>query len=138
MANMKRKLKWMAVVLVVMVVGLGAALFLWPRDRITPASWKEIRIGMTERDVEDILHKPGRDLLEAAQLEGKIIYNDISFEEPAQFVWDDKLDNKVWLGQRGAIGIVFDKEGHVKSKMFQGYRFAESNLIDRLRDWLGW
>ena len=56
---MKRKLKWMAVVLAVLLVGLGVALFVWPRDRITTESWKNIRIGMTVKEVESILGRPG-------------------------------------------------------------------------------
>jgi hypothetical protein len=33
---MKRKLKWLALVLAVSLLGFGTALLLWPRDRITP------------------------------------------------------------------------------------------------------
>jgi hypothetical protein len=34
---MKRKLKWLTIVLAVSLLGFGTALLLWPRDRITPA-----------------------------------------------------------------------------------------------------
>jgi hypothetical protein len=57
--TMKRKLKWNAAMLGVLVVGFGVALFLWPRDKITVDSWKQIRIGMTEKEVEEILGGPG-------------------------------------------------------------------------------
>jgi len=40
-------------------VGLGVALFLLPRDRITKASWEKVRLGMTVKQVEDILCTPG-------------------------------------------------------------------------------
>ncbi|HMF17276.1 MAG TPA: hypothetical protein VKE98_08730 [Gemmataceae bacterium] len=56
---MKRKLKWIAAVLSVLLLGFGAALLLWPRDRITAESWKQIQIGMSEKEVEDILGRPG-------------------------------------------------------------------------------
>ena len=36
---MKRKLKWLAIVLVVSLLGFGMALLLWPRDRITVEWW---------------------------------------------------------------------------------------------------
>jgi hypothetical protein len=36
---MKRKLKWLAIVLAVSLLGFGTALLLWPRDRITAESW---------------------------------------------------------------------------------------------------
>ena len=49
---MKRKLKWLAIVLGVSLLGFGTALLLWPRDRITAESWHKIRIGMTVKEVE--------------------------------------------------------------------------------------
>ena len=48
---MKRKLKLLAIVLAVSLLGFGTALLLWPRDRITAESWQKIRIGMTEDEV---------------------------------------------------------------------------------------
>src|SRR5262245_54552616 len=59
MISMKRKLKWLAIVLAVLLLGFGTALLLWPRDRITAESWKQIQIGMSEKEVEDILGKRG-------------------------------------------------------------------------------
>ena len=56
---MKRKLKWTAVVLAVLLLGFGAAIFLWPRDRITAESWEKIQLGMTVEEVQDILGGPG-------------------------------------------------------------------------------
>ncbi len=56
---MKRKLKWIAVVLAVLLLGMGVALLLWARDRITSDSWKQIRLGMTMEEVERILGGPG-------------------------------------------------------------------------------
>jgi hypothetical protein len=58
---MKRTLKWIGVVLVVLLIGFGLALFLWPRDRITRESWERIRIAMTEKEVESILGGRGMD-----------------------------------------------------------------------------
>jgi hypothetical protein len=57
--TMKRKLKWLAIVLAVLLLGFGTALFLWSRDRITVESWQKIRIGMTEDEVVEILGGPG-------------------------------------------------------------------------------
>ncbi|HMF17746.1 MAG TPA: hypothetical protein VKE98_11100 [Gemmataceae bacterium] len=56
---MKRKLKWLAIVLAVSLLGFRAALLLWPRDRITAESWHKIRIGMTEKEVAEMLGGPG-------------------------------------------------------------------------------
>ncbi|HMF18115.1 MAG TPA: hypothetical protein VKE98_12960, partial [Gemmataceae bacterium] len=56
---MKRKLKWTAAVLAVLLLGFGTAIFLWPRDRITVETYKKLRIGITEGEVEGLLGGPG-------------------------------------------------------------------------------
>jgi hypothetical protein len=144
---MKRKLKWLAIVFGVLVLGIGTAFFLWPRDRITPESWKTIRIGMTVEEVEAILGGPGmkwKDYMDqwalAAEI-GKPRSSRISFregEEPKKQVWWDAKNSKVWPGTRALIGIQFDEGGHVMIKIFEEWLPANPNFIDRLRDWLGW
>ena len=141
---MKRKLKWTAAVLAVLLLGLGAALLLWPRDRITPESWEKIEIGMTETRVEEILGRPGMSLeefhvaFEHWEKSGKApIVNGINFFEPQRRPRcgvGSKI--KIWVGRRGHMDIEFDLEGQVTGKFFYGWQ--SSNRIDRLRDWLGW
>src|SRR6516165_10069540 len=69
---MKRKLKWLAIVLAVSLLGFGTALLLWPRDRITAESWHKIRIGMTEEEVAEILGGPGMTDKEADAEYGRV------------------------------------------------------------------
>jgi len=145
---MKRKLKWLAIVLAVSLLGFGTALYLWPRDRITAESWQKIRIGMTEKEVEVILGGPGASLAEhltrwqaAEKRIGKKLwehFDDNELVEPKDF-WKrfDEENGKYWLGRRGIVAIQFD-EGRVRRKQFQGLIAAEPTFIDRLRDWLGW
>jgi hypothetical protein len=135
---MKRKLKWTAVVLAVALLGFGTALWLWPRDRITVESWKQIEIGMTEKQVEEILRGPGNDGTdeqEMDQLREMVQVTDKdSLQEPNNFgFW--RKGGKFWLGNRGLILINFER-GMVAYKEFQWIRAR--NFIDRLRDWLGW
>jgi hypothetical protein len=135
---MKRKLKWMAVVLAVLVMGLGAALFLLPRDRITRESWERIRLGMTEKEVEAILGEPGKnmkDFFEGIIIEGKIPYKvkGNPFQEGESSVY-----GKIWLGRRGIMAIDFDLDWQVTRKTFREAHSADPTLIDNLRDWLGW
>jgi hypothetical protein len=143
---MNRKLVKIGVVLAVLLLGLGGAFLLWPQDRITAVSWEKIRIGMTEKEVETILGGPGIDehefWLQYEALKEKC------GKEP--FVWDghdlgghpvsdiDDPEVKFWLGYRGQIRIQFNNEGNVRWKQFQGGRSANPNILDRLRDWLGW
>jgi len=143
---MKRKLKWLAIVLAVSLLGFGAALLLWPRDRITAESWQKIRIGMTEEEVAEMLGGPGVSHAESfAQYQrlekelGKFPYEigDPSLEEPKGFVAvADTV--KVWTGRRGVILIDLDQDHHVCWKNFHGLRWINGNILDRLRDWLGW
>jgi len=147
---MKRKLKWLAAVLVVLLLGFGTALFLWPRDhdRITVESWKKIRIGMTEDEVAEILGGPGMSGEEAQRLEkelariGKppIQFSEEIQQEPEVGLPFIKERSKVWLGHRGALIIEFDgnPEGRVRRKMFCEIQSSEVTFLDRLRDWLGW
>jgi hypothetical protein len=110
---MKRKLKWTAVVLVILLLGSGVVSFLLPRDRITREAWNEVRLGMKEKQVEDILGGPARDLER----------------------WKFHIE-KFWPGQAGRIQVEFDLHGCVTGKAF--WEFPEKSFLDSLRDWLGW
>ena len=146
--TMKRKLKWIAVLLAVLLLGFGTALFLWPRDRITPASWKDIRIGMTEKEVEDILGSRGI-TFEEFEIQTNALANLVpdgaSRSEPdlSRFcgnLLEERLRGacpKYWIGRRGYLAIVVLR-GQVVIKNFYGWKSADPNIIDRLRDWLGW
>jgi hypothetical protein len=144
---MKRKLKWLAIVLAVSLLGFGTALLLWPRDRITAESWQKIRIGMTEDEVAEILGGQGMSYEEYwAQYDRRekelgrrpFEIEELGMEEPEarrHFVQDRV---KVWTGRRGSIAIELDQDNHVCWKHFQGYRWINGGILDRLRDWLGW
>jgi len=156
---MKRKLKWIAVILAVLLVGLGVALFVWPRDRITTESWKKIRIGMTVKEVESILGRPGSrmpeflahlDALEKKLGKYPFVSDGISFAErdPQDVAEKSRIvldkggfvflgGEQYWIGQRGCMEIRFDPQGQVKWKRFNGWRSAAPTFLDRLRDWLG-
>lgn len=125
---MKRKLLRIVLVLVVLLIMAGAAIYLWPQDRITEASWQKIRLGMSETDVEEILGRSGLKVEEGKQIYedlkkqlGKepFIREDILLAEPDTFgVLNDLPPRKVWLGRRR--------------------RPADATFLERLRDWLGW
>ena len=143
---MKRKLKWLTIVLAVSLLGFGTAFLLWPRDRITAESWQKIRIGMTEEEVVEILGGPGITwedaLAEYQRLEkemGKPPYEieNPSLEEPNGLV-PVAYTVKVWTGRRGIMEIDFDLDNHVRWKGFHGIRWINGGILDRLRDWLGW
>ena len=145
---MKRKLKWLAIVLAVSLLGFGTALLLWPRDRITVESWQKIQIGMTEKEVAEILGGAGMNYWDAwdghAALEKELgrppfLYEGPTPEEPTNkwpFVVGDRV--KVWTGRRGLILIESDRDKNVCWKQFHGVRWINGGILDRLRDWLGW
>jgi hypothetical protein len=144
---MKRKLKWIGVVLVVLVLGFGTALFLWPRDRITVKSYKQIRIGMTEKEAQEVLGGPGVnvdvaegqwDRLEAQMGKPPLVLKKFQLQEgPWHWKFVPESTN-VWIGRSGIIWIEFDKDCLVKATYFQEAQSTEPNFIDRIRDWLGW
>ena len=144
---MKRKRKWLAIVLAVSLLGFGTALLLWPRDRITAESWQKIRIGMTEKQVVEILGGPGvsgdKDWIEYLRREKVLSRRPIDFEDPRLeepewrgFLVSDRA--KIWTGRRGFIIIDLDQDNHICWKRFQGRREINGGIFDRLRDWLGW
>jgi hypothetical protein len=144
---MKRKLKWLAIVLAVLLLGFGTVLLLWPQDRITAESWQKIRIGMTEDEVVEILGGPGMSSVEywseyvrLVRELGRIPYKkeELGMKEPevrGDFVQDRV---KIWTGRRGIIAIELDEDNNVCWKRFRGVRWINGSIIDRLRDWLGW
>ena len=148
---MKRKLKWLAIVLAVSLLGFGTALLLWPRDRITAESWQKIRIGMTEDEVAEILGGPGmtfneffaqRERLEKElgrppfeiEIRGQVEPVGVAFHPPVVV----GSTAKIWTGRRGTIIIELDRENRIRLKEFQGVRWTNQGILDRLRDWLGW
>jgi hypothetical protein len=143
---MKRKLKWLAVVLAVLLLGFGTALFLWPRNRITAESWQKIRIGMTEEEVVEILGRPGMTYEEAGaeydRLEKELGKPPFELEDPSLEEPESKLvveeRTKRWTGRRGIILIDLDQDNHVRWKRFHGVRWTNDGILDRLRDRLGW
>ena len=138
---MKRKLKWLAIVPAVSLLGFGTALLLWPRDRITVESWQKIRIGMTEEEVAEILGGPGvsyeKDAAQYVRLANELGRPPYEFEDPMRggLFWHG---DKVWVGRRGIIVIELNQDDHVCWKIFQGVRWINGGILDRLRDWLGW
>ena len=101
---------------------------------------------MTEEDVAEILGGPGmspeEDRAELDRLQNELgrapfETEDPRLEEPEVrpfLVWDRV---RIWNGRRGSIMIELDQENHVRWKAFQGVRWINGNILDRLRDWLG-
>src|SRR5262245_48562571 len=127
---MNRKLKWLAIVFAVSLLGFGTALFLLPRDRITAESWQKIRIGMTEEEVAEILGSTGMNYWEFSaqyeQLEEELVPAPWELKNPKPILeapagrhllvdWDRV---KVWSGRRGCIKIDLDQDNHVCWKQF--------------------
>ena len=140
---MKRKLKLLAIVLAVLLLGFGAALLLWPRYRITAESWQKIRIGMTEDEVVEILGGAGinrhEDDGQFERLAKELGRPPFEFEDlSAEGNWLFGRTGKIWTGRRGRIEIEFDQDNHVCWKAFRGGRWINQGILDRLHAWLGW
>jgi hypothetical protein len=132
--TMKRKLKWAAVLVGVLLLGFGMALFLWPRDRITQA-WKKIQIGMTEKEVEAILGRPG---MSREESNFRVLGLLLQLAEPKDLMWtlDQTRTCRYWPSQGAWMQVDFDPRGYVRGKAV--FRSFQPSFIGRLRDWLGW
>jgi hypothetical protein len=138
--TMKRKLKWTAICLALLVLGFGVALFLWPRDRITRESCEQIRIGMTEKEVEGILGGQGMDAAEYREALKKQAgrFRQAVGRGPLQMAFNFGGYRRFWIGRRGYMEIHFEQDEVVFFRNFQEWEPTDPNIIDRLRDWLGW
>jgi hypothetical protein len=100
---------------------------------------------MTEDEVAEILDGPGMTFKEA-EAEYERQTKELGrppFEFEERWLRQGELtaivrDRKVWRGRRGIIEIALDQDNHVRWKHFQGGRWSNENILDRLRDWLGW
>ena len=137
--TMKPKLKWLAIVLAVSLLGFATALLLWPRDRITAESWQKIRIGMTEEEVTEILGGPGinvEDFWSEYWLKKKKQGLSLAgFSHEGAVVTEAAT---YWVGRSGLIGIEFDEDGRVTGKIFRTVESTRQSFLDPIRDWLGW
>jgi hypothetical protein len=144
--TMKRKLKWLAIVLAVSLLGFGTALLLWPRDRITAESYEKIRIGMTEEEVAEILGGAGMTWQEHrtqyARLEKELGGPPFQIQLPTLEEPEVPIlvvtEDRYWTGRRGMILLELDQDNRVCRKFFQGVRWTNGGVVDRLRDWLDW
>ena len=134
---MKRKRVIISVVFVLLLVGIGCAYVLLPKNKITAASWKQIQLGMTQSQVEDILGGPGvplnEDIVEIVDRLKIIDFGELLQQKDG--VGKTQLH---WISRNGCIEVNFDDTGHVRCKYFQEWKCADSNFLDRVRDWLGW
>jgi hypothetical protein len=145
---MKRKQARIATVLIVLLLLGAGAFLLWPQDRTTRASWDKIQVGMTEKEVEEILGGPGLSWEEYQAKEidalegGHALMPDEVLEEPVGGFLPNSLDKtRVWRGRRGELGVQFDHGGRVRHKYFKGgetIRGVDPTFFGRLCDWLGW
>lgn len=126
---MKRKLVKIGVIFAILLLGIGGARLLSPTDR---DSWDKIQIGMTEKEVEEILGGPGLTWLEVMRNSHDFSPNGVHLVE-ADHNGNTGPDWH-WLGRGGMISIAFDRHGQVRWKRFLG----QSNFFDRVRDRLRW
>jgi hypothetical protein len=95
-----------AVFVAITTILLGGYWLLQPRPRIDEETCNKIEIGMTEREVIDLIGSPPGNygLGEATIMHKSWIYT----REPA--------GKKDWLGPKTAIRVVFDDDGKVRDK----------------------
>jgi hypothetical protein len=142
---MKRKLARTTLVLTVLLLVAGGALFLWPKDRITKESWEKIRVGMRQKELETILGGPGISVEEwdaqhalRQKLRAPFIPTGVFLMEPDSIDHFVNTVGKVWTGRYGGIRIEFDERGHVSGKIFEGWRSSDPTFLNHVRDWLAW
>jgi hypothetical protein len=114
-------MKSRTVLLIVLVVGCAILLvalmapFLLPGGNITRRNFERIKVGMKEKEVEDILGPKG-DYSSGIELAG-----------PAP----------QWMTNNALVWVWFDSERRVISKDFVVPHLVQESFLGKLRGWLG-
>jgi len=109
------------------------SLWLWTREtvHITRENFERIQIGMTQKDVEEILGGPPGDYRQRKSIE----YEGRSWHELIIKVQPTPASHPMWWGTRGAIQINLTEEGQVREKVHFDPIVIETTFWDRIRSW---
>jgi hypothetical protein len=127
-------------VLLAAVFGVGCFLvWRWsrPSPRINEAAYEEIRLGMTQPEVEAILRvKPGEYHSAAIEgaFQGSILVKDEKDEEA------EEGNEEKWESDEAGISVFFSPEGKVTAKYYairMGGQMMQRTMLERVRGWLG-
>src|SRR5262249_35822365 len=122
---MKQRFLKTSVAFLALSLMTGGGFLLWPRDRITEESWAKIQIGMTQKEVEEILGGSGisdKNRMKALEEEfpERRVNMKTAFTKREEGRGETELV-RVWIGRRAFVKIEFDQNAHVKGKTIYGY-----------------
>jgi hypothetical protein len=136
---MKRRFSIAAAAIAVVLLG-GLAFQQRHRCPITRENFEKIQVGMTEKEVEDILQLPPGDYST-----GQVVFD----LPPELFQGDSEVDARLlllillgkeptigWMGDRAIITVFLDATGRVVSKDFTDVRRKSESILDKLRRWI--
>jgi len=135
----KRKLAWMAVLVVFMLIAL-AWYCLLNDDRINQDTYDRIRLGMTIDEVQKTVGTKGSDQFDQQDDNGfrsRIVPTREMTDMQIEGDWVHKPDDNEsgkrfgWGGLNGAVMIRVDQEGRVTDRMF--IKLKPLGLLDQLR-----
>ena len=135
MSNHRRRLYLGAALAVAAIIGLIALYQTRDRGPIRFDNFEQIRVGMTEAEVEQLLgckagdHTTGLVQVQGRSHDGTKVWVDIP---PGVIIAPNQ-----WLGDRGAIKVLYDGHGKVKSAEVSRGRPATTNWWSSIESWLG-
>jgi hypothetical protein len=135
-----RRRRILLFVLLAVVLGVGCLLaWRWyrPSPRINEAAYEQIRLGMTQPEVEAILGvKPGEyhsGAIDGA-FQGSILVKDEKDEEA------EEGNEERWESDEAGISVFFSPEGKVTAKYYairMGGQVMQRTLLERIKSLLG-
>jgi hypothetical protein len=137
---MKRKL-FLVLAGITLVGGIAALCFSLRYDRVTEASWRQIRLGMSIEEVEQVMGGPGinKGLMEVLRQRNHAgEHFDLSGSGNSIFEFDPKqaiIRHVTWSGRHGFVIVWLGERDIVAGKVFQGTQ--ERSFFSRVRDLLG-
>jgi hypothetical protein len=145
MATMTKLKRRLLAVAVLTTVALGAVWMLWPEQEpaIGPESYRRIRLGMTQAEIEAAIGIPpgiysrhskvsqwvSRTLVEQRGIR-PLQDGEYSLEKPRPGV--------EWIGDVYVIEVVFEHELATCCVLWDATAERPLGILDRIRSWLGW
>ena len=139
---MKKRKKLLLLVAIFLVVTAG--LLMAPDDPVSEATYQRIRLGMTLREVEDVIGQPGLKISDAVRALSK---RGVKFHPPSRVLhdgndWGNKQQDlsKIicWEGTGAGMAVQLDDDGRVIGKRFEEGHIRNRSLFDGVRRSFGW
>jgi hypothetical protein len=144
------KKRWRLWIFLFLFSGIGLTWFFWPEDRIGPANYRRIQVGMKQEEIEAIIGLPPGDYYTGPRGVGGLMSRGpfgflrrekgLSVDNVCVGQIPDGFTARSWEGNHYSIQVLFNAERDAVGVYLWKIRPAVDppSLLERFRNWLGW